>query len=205
METLIGTVPDGWTQVPLREACAVLAGPGVISRDEDRTSTDVPIVTPRNIRHNRIVTDDLTFTTTKVAAKLARYRLMIDDVVCTRTGELGRNALVEEGQAGWLLGAGCMRLRSADGVIAIYLTYYLANSAVRDWIQRNATGSAISSISTRTLNRMPIVLPPLSVQREIGEILGALDAKIAVHDQIGTATAALRDSLLPLLMTGYKS
>ncbi|HEX4102459.1 MAG TPA: restriction endonuclease subunit S [Pseudonocardiaceae bacterium] len=205
MKTLIGTVPERWTQVLLGDVCAVVAGPGSIGRSEDRASSGVPIVAPRNIRHNRIVADDLMFTTADAAAKLSRYRLAMGDVVCTRTGELGRNALVAEGQAGWLLGAGCMRLRSTGRVIATYLTYYLANPAVRDWIQRNATSSAISSISARTLSRMPIVLPPLSAQCRIGEVLDALDDKIAVHDQISTATAALRDSLSPLLMTGYGS
>lgn len=205
METLIGTVPEGWTQVSLGDICAVVAGPGTIGRGEDRASSGVPIVTPRNIRHNRIVANDLMFTTIEAAAKLSRYRLAMGDIVCTRTGELGRNALIEEEQADWLLGTGCMRLRLTGGVIATYLIYYLANSAVRDWIQRNATGSAISSISAKTLSRMPVVLPPLPVQSKIGELLSALDAKIAVHDRISATTATLRDSLLPLLMTGYGS
>ncbi len=192
---------DRWEPVPLGEACDVLAGPGTVDRGERRPSW-VPIVLPRNIKHNRIIVDELDAVEPKSASKLSRYRLAAGDIVCTRTGTLGRYGLVQPEQAHWLLGPGCMRLRPTERVDSEYLTYYLNSPVAYAWLMGNATGSAIQYISTKTLGRMPLALPPLSVQREVGTILGALDSEIVIQSQVGGVTQALRDLLLPLLMTG---
>ncbi|MGH3695622.1 MAG: N-6 DNA methylase [Pseudonocardiaceae bacterium] len=193
--------PEKWTRVSLGEVCDVLAGPGTVDRGEYRPSW-VPVVLPRNIKHNRITDDELDAVEPQTASKLSRYRLAPGDVVCTRTGELGRNALAAPAQADWLLGPGCMRLRPTDRVDAGYLTYYLGSSVAYAWLLRNATGSAIRNLSTKTLRRMPLVLPSLPVQSEIGAVLGMLDSEIAIHRRLGATTQVLRDLLLPLLMAG---
>jgi hypothetical protein len=123
-------------------------------------------------------------------------------MLCSRTGDLGRQALAGQEQEGGLVGTGCLRLRVRGPISAAYLTYYLGHPAVRDWVNRNATGSAILSLNTKTLGLMPVILPPLAVQSVAAEVLGALDEKIAVYDEISRTTAALRDSLLPLLLVG---
>lgn len=202
MDTLIGNVPDSWKQAPLAEVCDVLAGPsGARVRLEARTPSNVPVVAPKDLRNNRIAGDGGAAVAPKLANRLVRYRLAPGDVVCARAGELGRQALAGREQEGWLLGTACLRLRVRDPIRADYLTYYLGHPAVRDWISRNATGSAIPSLSTQTLGSMPVVFPPASVQSAIAEVLGALDEKIAIHDQINRTTVALRDAVLPLLLT----
>jgi type I restriction enzyme, S subunit len=103
---------------------------------------------------------------------------------------------------GWLVGSDCLRLRVHRPISAPYLTDYLGHPAVRDWIARNATGSAIPSLNTKTLGSILVVIPPVAVQSDAAEMLGALDEKIAVHDQISRTTAELRDALLPLLAVG---
>jgi type I restriction enzyme M protein len=202
----VGPAPEkaplhGWAMTQLGEACDVLAGPGAVDRGE-RQQPPTPLVLPRNIKQNRITDVDLDTVDPLTAAKLARYRLAPGDVVCTRTGTLGRYGLVQDEQEDWLLGPGCMRLRPKEQILPSYLTYYLSSPAAYGWLMDNATGSAIRQINTETLNRMPLALPPLSTQREIAAVLGAFDAEIAIHGLIGATTQALRDTLLPLLMAG---
>lgn len=201
MDSLIGIVPDSWAQAKLGDICDILAGPsGVRLTLEPRASSNIPVIAPRDLRNNKIAEDGSTAVTPGLADELARYRLSSGDVVCARTGDLGRQALASKGQEGWLVGTGCLRLRVRRPISAPYLTYYLGHPAVRDWITRNATGSAIPSLNTKTLGSMPVVLPPAAVQSVVAEVLGALDEKIAIHDQISRTTAELRDALLPLLL-----
>jgi restriction endonuclease S subunit len=203
MDSLIGNVPENWTQARLAEVCDILAGPsGARIRLETRTSSNVPVVTPKDLRNNRIGGDGGTAVSVELANELARYRLVPGDVVCARTGELGRQALAGEGQEGWLFGTACLRLRVRDRVRSDFLIYYLAHPAVRGWIRRNDTGSAIPSLSTKALGLMPMVIPPASVQSAVAEVLSALDEKVAVHFQISRTTAALRDAVLPHLLDG---
>lgn len=203
MDSLIGTVPDSWAHARLGDVCDILAGPsGARLALEPRTSSNIPVVAPRDLRNNKIAEDGSTAVAPRFADELSRYRLSSGDVVCSRTGDLGRQALAGQEQEGWLVGTGCLRLRVRGPISAAYLTYYLGHPAVRDWVNRNATGTAILSLNTKTLGLMPIVLPPLAVQSVAAEVLCALDEKIAVYDEISRTTAALRDSLLPLLLAG---
>jgi hypothetical protein len=203
VETLIGHVPDDWAQILLGETCDILAGPSGASLHHGvNVPRGVPMLTPKDIKGNKLVADGVAMVDPALARKLSRYRLAAGDIVCVRTGELARHTLITIEHEGWLFGTGCLRLRPTAAISPRYLTYYLGHPAVREWIKRNATGSAIPSLSTKILSALPVVLPPATTQSAIAGVLEALDAKIVIHDQISRTTAALRDSLLPLLVTG---
>ncbi|MET8863564.1 restriction endonuclease subunit S [Nonomuraea sp. NPDC004580] len=95
-------------------------------------------------------------------------------------------------------GPNCLR----EGVDRHYLNNYLSHPAVLDWLTRNSVRSPIPSISTTVLGTLPVALPPQEVQRSIGHALHTLSEKIEAHERIAEATAALRDTLLPLLISG---
>lgn len=202
MQSLIGAVPRGWTQAMLADLCHILAGPsGTRLRIERRTSANVPVITPQNLRNNRIACDGASAVALDQAESLSRYRVRPMDVVVVRVGALGRQGIVSEEQDGWLLGTGCLRLRPGDSLDARYLTYYLGHPSVRDWIIRNGAASAIPTLTTKTLGALAVVLPPPETQAAIAETLKAFDEKIIVHEQIAATTAEIRDAIAPMLFT----
>ena len=67
-------------------------------------------------------------------APAANYQLDEGDIVCVRLGQLGRQGVVGKDQAGWLLGAGCLRIRPTADVDPRYLTYQLGTTAALDWL-----------------------------------------------------------------------
>lgn len=203
MDSLIGVVPDGWKEYPLKEVCDILPGPSVkqLVPAEDGFP-ELPVVTPKDLQHNRVAKYCATHVAEETARRLSRYRLQTGDIVCARTGHLGRQGLVSAGQAAWLMGSGCLRLRTHRIISASYLVYYLAHPAVRDWIVRNAGSSVIPTLSTKMIGSLPVVVPPAAVQAETADILSALDDKILIHDQISRTTAVMRDAILLRLLTG---
>ena len=94
-----------------------------------------------------------------------------------------------------------MRLRPLHSIDSAFLTYYLATPAAQDWVDRNSSGSAIRSISTRILSDLPLT-PPLPTQRAMGGLLGVLDETAMVHDRLAPITVELRGRLLSSLMSG---
>ena len=60
----------------------------------------------------------------------------------------------------------------------------------------------LACINTTKLKALPVLLPPLSEQREIVAQLAAVDAKLAAEESRRAALAALFQSLLHHLMTG---
>jgi hypothetical protein len=203
MDSLIGAVPDNWTERRLDEICEILAGP---SRRQvspaGSGSADVPVVTPTDLRHSRIADDCVTAMPREKARELSRYALLPDDIVWARSGHLGRQGLVGAHQRGWLLGSGCYRLRVSSMISAGYIVYYLGHPAVRDWLIRSVRGAMIPTLSAPMLGALPVVVPPADVQASVADVLGALDDKIIVHEQISQTTAALRDAVLLRLLSG---
>lgn len=205
MDSLIGPVPGGWVKCRLGEVCDILAGPSAMVDLLDRRFPDdliVPVVTPKDLRHNRIADDCALGITPEAAQQWSRYRLRPGDIVCARTGHLGRQALVDGDQRNWLIGSACLLVRVREMISASYLVYYFGHPAVQDWIVRNTSGAVIPSLSTKLLGSLPVVVPPAEVQTSVADVLGALDKKIIAHEQVSRATAALRDTVLPQLFTG---
>jgi len=206
MDSLIGIVPDSWTKHRLSDVCDILAGPTSKLLSSARSAqADVPVVTPKDLRHNRIVDTCAAGVPLAVAHALSRYRLGPEDIVCVRAGQLGRQALVGADQDGWLIGSNCLRLRVHQTISARYLVYYLGHPAVHDWIIRNADSSVVPTLSTKMLGALPVVLPTAAVQAVAADVLGALDDKIIVHEQISRTTVTLRDAVLVRLLAGADS
>lgn len=208
MAALIGDIPPGWYEAPLDQLCELRSGPsGASLRAEERTTTGVPVVLPRNIRDRRVEGHDLQRVPDDVAGQLSRYTLAEADIVCTRTGQPGRVGLIEDEQAGWLFSTGLLRIRVRDraAIRADYLLNYLDLPQVQDWMERHShSTTAVRHLSMRVLGTLPVPIPPLDVQQKTAAVLSALDAKAAVHREISMVTGRLRDTLAPFLLTGAR-
>ena len=63
-----------------------------------------------------------------------------------------------------------------------------------------APNSTVPTLTVSTLGTLPVLVPPPATQAAIGDVMGALDDKVAVHRAIVHATEELRAPLLPLLL-----
>ena len=80
--------------------------------------------------------------------------------------------------------------------------YYLLLSLKRRFEVYNGEGTVFGSINKDNLNGLSIVIPPISVTNEFDEIAKTMDNKILEVHQENLRLSALRDSLLPKLMSG---
>ena len=79
----------------------------------------------------------------------------------------------------------------ADPTIAdVYFVEYMFRTLKRQ-IQHEATGSVQDNINLATLARLQFSLPPLTEQKAIAEVLGALDGKIAANTQLSSSIEQL--------------
>ncbi|MFF9059754.1 restriction endonuclease subunit S [Streptomyces sp. NPDC014882] len=206
--------PPGWSRRSLAELClSISTGPTQRAEDKGRTRADggTPLVLPRDLRGRRIVTVEDAAAVPVIpwdrARTLAKYELAEGDVLLTRTGTVGRCALVTGEHVGWLFHPNLVRLRlpEAGPVGAAYLAAYLSATAAQEWIRDRTSGSVIPSLSIRTLSELPVLLPPAAEQAAIGATLAALDDKIQAHNEIARATRAYRGVLADALMNGVLS
>ena len=205
--------PDGWSLRPLAELCALIqVGPGARTEDKGRTQADggVPLVLPRDLHGQRIVTGDAAAVPAiswDRARTLVKYELAEGDLLLTRTGTVGRCALVTSEHVGWLFHPNLVRLRlpEAGPVGSAYLAAYLSATAAQDWISTRTARAVIPSLSIRALGELPVSVPPAAEQAAIGATLAALDDKIQAHAEIVRATRAYRGALADALTNGILS
>ena len=199
MSLLIGASATTWPEVQLRDVCDLVPG----TPTEDAPHGDVPVLKPRNLILGRLAgpTD---MTTSALAGQLTRYRVRNGDLLCARTGSVGRVGLTAQAQEGWIFGTGLIRIRPQPDspVDPHYLSFYFTHPAVIDWIGRNARGTSVPSISSHILGTLPVLLPPVSDQQAVAAPLVRLNESIEAHQQICETTAELRDALLSALLAG---
>lgn len=199
-EELLGVIADGWRYLTLGEVCQngggdIQTGPfGSQLHAADYVQVGIPSIMPLNIGDNRISDEGIARITTADAERLARYRVMVGDIVYSRRGDVERRSLIRKREDGWLCGTGCLRVRVGRGVAdPEYAAQYLGHPAVRGWIVRHAHGATMPNLNTSILSACPFVLPPLAEQRAIASVLGALDDKIELNRRMNeTLEAAAR-------------
>jgi type I restriction enzyme M protein len=201
-EALRDSTRGQWREVLLGGICAIQAGPGTVDRERGLTVQDwTPLVLPRNIKRGHLSHDELDTVRPELSAKLVNYRLLSGDIVCARSGTLGRHGLIREAENGWILGPSCMRIQPrSKEVVPEYLVHYLNSPEVYNWITSESRGStAIPHISAATLRELLIPLPSVAVQRDIAIMLDTIDVHIEQYQRGASAMQSLRDLIFPSL------
>ncbi|MEG5054937.1 MULTISPECIES: restriction endonuclease subunit S [unclassified Microcoleus] len=202
VEPLFHSLPNYWETVTLSEACKrgggdIQTGPfGSQLHASDYVPVGIPSIMPKNIGENRVDTTDIARITAEDAKRLSRYLVKPGDIVYSRRGDVERRALIREEEDGWLCGTGCLRIRLGKGIVnPLYAFYYLGHPSIRDWIVRHAIGATMPNLNTSILSSLPFVVPHLDEQKAIAHILGTLDDKIELNQQMNHTLEAIARAL----------
>lgn len=140
-------VPDGWVRTTLGEWCDSLGGEvqtgpfGSQLHASDYVPVGVPSVMPKNLKEDRVSTEDIARIAEEDAQRLSKHRVAVGDIIYSRRGDVERRALVTERERGWLCGTGCLRVRLRGQEVDNHFLYrYLGLEEVRAWIVRHAQG-----------------------------------------------------------------
>lgn len=184
-DALFQVAHESWKWEPLGEVCrrgggGIQTGPfGSQLHASDYVPVGVPSIMPRNIAHDRVDVEGIARITPTEAERLSRYLVKPGDIVYSRRGDVERRALITERESGWLCGTGCLRVRLGEGIVdPTYASYYLSHPASREWVVRHAVGATMPNLNSSILGALPFLLLPISEQRAIADVLGALDSKI---------------------------
>ena len=170
----------------------------------DYSTYGTPVVMPQDIADNWISSDSIARVGDEHVERLRRHVLQVGDIVYSRRGDVERRAIVRPENAGWLCGTGCLRVTFGTHPTAdpLFVSYYLGLIETRKWIVRHAVGATMLNLNTSILANVPMVIPPITEQRAIAEVLGALDDKIAANAKLASTAIELADSLFAMRVKG---
>ena len=113
------------------------------------------------------------------------------DIIIVVKGSVGRLALVPDdipppGENGWVVNQSCMILRATRGINPVVLFMYLRSDVGQTLIQRIVSGATTHLIQLRSLQELPVILPPLEEARAVTETFekqARLQEQIAMLNQ----------------------
>jgi len=174
VETELGMIPSGWTIGYLADLIEIRYG-----KDHKKLPNgDIPIYGSGGLM--RHVTSAL---------------YTGESVLIPRKGTLSNVMYVDE--AFWTVDTMFYSIMKVKG-IAKYVHQFMLS---KDLVSMNA-GSAVPSMTTDILNRMPIIIPPEEVLVEFEAVTAPMYQKMLFNKRENQILAELRDTLLPKLMSG---
>ena len=170
----LGDVPAHWERISLGAlAESVQTGPfGSQLHAAEYRDGGVPVINPSHMLGGSVAADRSVAVSQEKARELSRHQLEAGDIVMARRGELGRCALVEQTEAGWLCGTGSLRIRPNKRKVASdYLAHVLSAPSTREALRLWSLGATMANLNAGLVSRLPVFTPPLAEQPDIVESL----------------------------------
>jgi type I restriction enzyme S subunit len=125
-----------------------------------------------------------------------RAKLLYGDVVLTREAPIGEVGLVTDGE-GVFLGQRLMQYRANPALLdAKFLLYsFLSPGLQHQFGSHEGSGSVVSHIRVGDCFKFKLSLPPLAVQQQVAQMLGALDDRITLLRETNATLEAIAKAL----------
>lgn len=178
--------------VPLEQLCDSERGItyGIV-KVGDFVPGGVPVIRGGDIRNNQIVFDDQKRVTEEVSNRFRRTILKGGEVLINLIAEPGHVAIVPNDLAGSNVSRDVAVIPLNDSVDHRFVCYFLKSPQCVQWLTSRLQGSVTQKINLNTLREVPVPVPPLPEQKAIAHILGTLDDKIELNQQMNRTLEAI--------------
>lgn len=133
--------------------------------------------------------------------QIEKFQLRKGQVAITKDSEtrddIGIATYIADDFDDVVLGYHCALITPNENIVdGSYLNAFIHSSYIQKYFENNATGSGMRyTLSTDTMNNLPILLPSLEKQREIGMLFSNLDRKIEQNKLINHNLEAMAKQL----------
>lgn len=158
-------IPENWCWVKLEDISEIIMGQSPVGSDTTDDSSYMPLI---GGAADMGIMYPLATRYTKVPTKISKDG---DLILCIRA-TLGR-PIFSDGK--YCLGRGVAAIRPYTGEKEYYRYFFLT---FEQYLYDNATGTTFVQVNSRTLQKMPVPLPPLPEQQRIVERIESLFAKL---------------------------
>ena len=131
-----------------------------------------------------------------------RYRLKPGDILVARTGaSTGENIYLPVVRDA-VFASYLVRFQFDNPAIARLIGAFMRTPPYFDFVEGSIGGSAQPNASAQVLAGAQFVVPTLDIECRFLEMVGPLDRRIVANNEESRTLAALRDTLLPKLISG---
>lgn len=206
-ESEFGLMPEAWQSVALDDCATVQTGVAKGRKLADAEIVDVPYLRVANVQDGHLDLAEMKEIRIR-RSEVERYRLHAGDVVLTEGGDfdkLGRG-FIWRGELSLCVHQNHVFAVRPDRkrLLPEFFAYLAQSPYGKAYFLKVAHKTTnLASINSTKLKAFPVLIPPtLDEQREIVEILDALDRKIGLHHRKRAVLEDLFKGLLHKLMAG---
>jgi len=177
----IGEIPEGWSVIKLKNASNIIqTGPfGTQLHAHDYVISGIPLLNPKHMVNGHIYPEDECSVSTATLERLSKYKLIKGDLILARRGELGRCAVINDREDGWLCGTGSIMVRLKTGVLNVeYLYQFISGQGVAETLSLSSVGSTMDNLNTTILGELFVLVPKFEKQSAIIDFITNQSAKI---------------------------
>ena len=201
-------IPNGWAWARLRSLLNLfITGPfGSSLHKSDYVSSGTPLINPMNIVNERIQANPQMLVSQDTVSRLSVFKVLEGDIVIARRGEMGRCAVVDSSQNGWLCGTGSFDLRVSHLIDSNYIAARIRASDSVTFLSGNSLGNTMLNLNQSILNSLLIPVPPFNEQRRvlcaISEANGLLSTLAESNTKVRTFIVDAKAKILDLAIRG---
>ena len=175
MVGLLGDLPNDWRVVPFGDVVSDSAFGPRFSGDLYADDGNVATLRTTDMDDDGAISYETMPLAKLDTAKFQNHILRKDDLVITRSGTCGIAGIFRGFEKPVLPGAFLIRLRLNEQADVRFYRYFFNSKQGREHLLSIAAGAVQQNINITNLEKLPVPLPPLPVQRRIAVILCAYD------------------------------
>ena len=158
-------------------SASIQTGPfGSQLHQSDYSEIGTPVVMPKDLLNGKISEESIARVSESHVERLCRHKIIPGDILYSRRGDVGRCAYATEKETDWLCGTGCLRVTiDQEQADSRFIFYQLQTADSVGWVEKHAVGATMLNLNTSILSAVPIILPPLHMQKIIADMLSAYD------------------------------
>jgi type I restriction enzyme S subunit len=195
----LGEIPKGWKIQSFTDEVEVIGGGTPKTSVPEYWGGEIPwfsVVDTPAPGEVFVVSTQKTITTEGLNSSSARI-LSVGTTIISARGTVGNLALVGVPMA---MNQSCYGLRPRHGRRGYYV--YFATAALVEILRQRAHGSVFSTITRETLGGTQVVAPPSDLMQTFERVVDGLLKRVLANQHQSRTLAALRDVLLPKLISG---
>ena len=129
-----------------------------------------------NIVDGEIIPIDKMQISNETVERLASFKVIPNDIVIARRGDMGRCAVVHYTQTGWLCGTGSFVLRLSTFLWPEYFAACIRSPYAVTYLSGNSIGNTMLNLNQAILKNLLLPVPPFKEQKRIIDGINNADA-----------------------------
>src|SRR3990167_9922914 len=197
-------IPEGWNSIRVGDLGFVYSG--LRSKSKTDFGQGAPFITYMNVFKNSKI-DINKFDLVKVEDGENQNKVMYGDIFFTVSSEtpeeVGMSSVLLDKIDSYYLNSFCFgfSLKNLNDLLPQYARYLFRGQDFRSKIHKMAQGSTRFNLSKERVLSLDIVLPPITEQKKIAEILETVDDDITKTQKVIDTTEKLKRGLMQQLFT----